>query len=274
MSDETSKILYVSSELVPYFSENPMSKYALEVPKMMQKNGYDVRIFMPRFGMINERRHQLHEVIRLSGMNLIINDIDQPLIIKVASVPGERLQVYFIDNDEFFKRKGVYADKKGTFFPDNDERSIFFAKGVLETVKKLNWKPDIIHIHGWMSALIPLYVKKYYNDDPFFQDSKIVVSLFDSPFQGSLNKEIINKLKFDGFQDEDIFHLVEPSFQNVSKQSIDYSDAVVKGNEILPDELIEYLTKDQKVILDYQPIDKIPESYLPFYEEELLMIKQ
>ncbi len=168
------KILFVSSELVPYLPENEVSLMSYETPKMVNSNGGQIRIFMPKYGNINERRHQLHEVIRLSGMNLVINDMDMPLIIKVASIPKERIQVYFIDNDEYFKRKATFTDKEGNLFPDNDQRAIFFAKGVMETVKKLNWSPDIIHVHGWMASLLPLYLKKYYADEPLFADSKIV----------------------------------------------------------------------------------------------------
>ena len=204
------RILYVSTELVPYTPENTLSETAVELPKLMHSKGNDVRIFMPRFGTINERRHQLHEVIRLSGMNMIINDMDQPLIIKVASLPNERLQVYFIDNEEYFKRKAIYADKSGEFFNDNDERSIFFVKGILETVKKLNWKPDVIHAQGWMSALMPLYLKKYYSDDAFFNEVKMVFSVFDKPFEGELNEQMVEKISFDGISKDDLKHLENP----------------------------------------------------------------
>ena len=159
------RILYVSSEVVPYLPETEIASTAFNVAKKAHSKGVQTRIFMPRFGVINERRHQLHEVIRLSGMNLIINDMDMPLIIKVASIPKERMQVYFIDNDEYFKRKAIFSDEDDQLFSDNDERAIFFAKGVVETVKKLNWAPDIIHVHGWMASLLPLYIKEYYKDD-------------------------------------------------------------------------------------------------------------
>jgi starch synthase len=152
---EDKRILYVSSEVVPYLAENEVSLMSYDVPKMINDQGGQIRIFMPRYGNINERRHQLHEVIRLSGMNLVVNDLDMPLIIKVASIPKERIQVYFIDNDEYFKRNATFTDEDGVLYPDNDERAIFFAKGVVETVKKLNWVPDIIHVHGWMASLLP-----------------------------------------------------------------------------------------------------------------------
>lgn len=263
------RILYVSSELVPYFPETPMSKTALEVPRAMNKAGSDVRIFMPRFGTINERRHQLHEVIRLSGMNLVINDMDQPLIIKVASLPNERMQVYFIDNDDYFNRKAVYSDKKDELFPDNDERAIFFAKGVLETVKKLNWKPDVIHVHGWMASLLPLYLKKYYQDDLFFKDAKVVTSIFEQHFEGVLNKEIKAKLEFDGLKAEDIAHMAEPNHENLIKQAIDYSDAIVNIDSV-SDEIKAYLEKKGIAVLEPKEDQKIVDTYTPFYKEEVL----
>ena len=154
------RILYVSSEVIPYLPETEIASMSFEVPQMVNSKGGQIRIFMPRYGNINERRHQLHEVIRLSGMNLVINDFDMPLIIKVASIPKERIQVYFIDNEEYFKRKATFTDEDGNLFADNDERAIFFAKGVVETVKKLNWAPDIIHVHGWLASLLPLYLKQ------------------------------------------------------------------------------------------------------------------
>ena len=166
------KILFVSSELVPYLPENEVSLMSYETPRMVNSKGGQIRIFMPKYGNINERRHQLHEVIRLSGMNLVINDMDMPLIIKVASIPKERIQVYFIDNDEYFKRKSTFSDENGNLFPDNDQRAIFFAKGVVETVKKLNWSPDIIHVHGWMASLLPLYLKNYMQMSLFLETVK------------------------------------------------------------------------------------------------------
>lgn len=264
------RILYVTTEMVPYFPENPMSSQALSLPKMMQSNGADVRIFMPRFGLINERRHQLHEVIRLSGMNMIINDIDQPLIIKVASVPNERMQVYFIDNEEYFKRKELYTTKEGQFSPDNDERSIFFAKGVLETVKKLNWKPDVVHIMGWMSGVVPLYLRKYYHDDPFFQDAKIVVSLYDNAFEGEMNADFVNKLAFDGVADDVKIYLEKPNHLGVIQSSLEYADALVKGEEKIPTDVEEYIKNKNLPLLDYQTGETAKEVYNQFYIEEVI----
>jgi len=267
---EGKRILYVTTEMIPYFPENPMSVQALKIPKAMSDCGADVRIFMPRFGTINERRHQLHEVIRLSGMNLIVNDMDQPLIIKVASVPHERLQVYFIDNEEYFKRKSVYSDKEGSFFEDNDERAIFFAKGVLETVKKLNWKPDVVHVMGWMSSMVPAYLKEYYADDSFFNEAKVVVSLFDNAFDGELNPEITHKLAFDGINGEVAKYLEKPDFSAITKSALKYADAAVKGEEIIPENIDHFLHSKNIPVMEYCPVEGISEAYNLFYAEELM----
>lgn len=264
------RILYVTTEMTPYFPESPMSSQSLGIPKAMSAKGADVRIFMPRFGTINERRHQLHEVIRLSGMNLIVNDMDQPLIIKVASVPGERIQVYFIDNDEYFKRKSVYVDKNGKLFDDNDERAIFFAKGVLETVKKLNWKPDVVHILGWMSSMIPAYLKEYYAEDSFFNDAKVVVSLFDNAFDGELNPGIAEKLAFDGINGKVAEFLEKPDFEALTRSALQYADAAIKGEEFIPENIDQYLKSGEIPVLEYCPTEVFGESYKLFYAEELM----
>ncbi|NKI26444.1 glycogen/starch synthase [Arenibacter sp. 6A1] len=264
------KILFVSSELVPYLPENEVSLMSYETPRMVNSNGGQIRIFMPRFGNINERRHQLHEVIRLSGMNLVINDMDMPLIIKVASIPRERIQVYFIDNEEYFKRKATFTDEDGKGFPDNDERAIFFAKGVVETVKKLNWSPDIIHVHGWMASLLPLYLKKFYADEPLFSESKIVLSVYGQGFEGSLNSDMIKKIAFDGVPEESIKSLEDPSYNNLLKVAVDFSDAVILAAEELPNELETHISEVQKPVLPYVPIQEFEEAYLNFYNTEVL----
>ena len=263
------KILYVSSEVVPYLPESEISSMSFEIPKMVNKQGGQIRIFMPRYGNINERRHQLHEVIRLSGLNLVINDLDMPLIIKVASIPKERIQVYFIDNEEYFKRKATLRDRDNKLFEDNDERAIFFAKGVFETIKRLNWPPDIIHIHGWMAALLPLYLKNIYKDEPIFQNSKIVTSLYGNEFDKTLNKDMMNKILFDEIDNSYISKLSKPTYENLMKVAIDSSDAVIKGSENISSEINEYLKKYKKPILDFQPIDSFAEPYMDFYNNLL-----
>ncbi len=264
------KILFVSSELVPYLPENEVSLMSYEAPRMVNSNGGQIRIFMPRYGNINERRHQLHEVIRLSGMNLVINDMDMPLIIKVASIPRERIQVYFIDNEEYFKRKATFTDENGILFPDNDERAIFFAKGVVETVKKLNWSPDIIHVHGWMASMLPLYLREYYADEPLFADSRIVTSVYGRSFEGSLNEEMSQKIIFDQIPSERVAVLNPPTYNNLLKVAIDYSDAVILAAEEIPAELREYIAKLEKPVLPFVPIQEFEEAYMNFYNTEVL----
>lgn len=264
------KVLVVSSEVVPYLPENELSKSSFEVAKMIHGKSGQIRIFMPRYGLINERRHQLHEVIRLSGMNLVINDMDMPLIIKVASIPKERMQVYFIDNDEYFKRKALFSDEDNNLFSDNDERAIFFAKGVVETVKKLNWSPDIIHVHGWMASLLPLYINEYYKNDPLFTNSKIVTSLYNNGFEGTLNKDFSNKIKFDNIDSSKIESISNPNYTNLLINAIENSDAVIKASEELPDDLLEYLKTSDKPVLDYFSADEFDSAYTEFYTNSVL----
>lgn len=264
------KILFVSSELVPYLPENEVSLMSYETPRMVNSNGGQIRIFMPRYGNINERRHQLHEVIRLSGMNLVINDMDMPLIIKVASIPRERIQVYFIDNDEYFKRKSTFTDAEGNLFPDNDQRAIFFAKGVVETVKKLNWSPDIIHVHGWMASLLPLYLKKYYADEPLFGDSKIVTSVYGKAFDGELDSEMMGKVVFDGIEEGEIAPLATPNYNNLLKVAVDFSDAVILASEDIPEDLQNHISNLEKPVLPYVSLQEFEEAYANFYNTEVL----
>ncbi len=264
------KILYVSSEVVPYLPETEISSMSFETPRMVNQQGGQIRIFMPRYGNINERRHQLHEVIRLSGINLVINDLDMPLIIKVASIPKERIQVYFIDNDEYFKRKATLTDEDGNLFPDNDERAIFFAKGVIETVKKLNWSPDIIHIHGWLAALLPLYLKQFYKNEPLFNESKIVTSVYNQSFDNNLNKDMINKIAFDNIEPKAIKVLEKPTYSNLMKVAIDHSDALIIGSEVIPAELETYLKDSKKPVLDFKEKDEFAEAYTEFYNTSVL----
>jgi starch synthase len=264
------RVLYVSSEVIPYLPETEISSMSFEAPKMVNNNGGQIRIFMPRYGNINERRHQLHEVIRLSGMNLVINDLDMPLIIKVASIPKERMQVYFIDNEDYFKRKATYADEEGNFFEDNDERAIFFAKGVIETVKKLNWSPDIIHVHGWLASFLPLYLRNYYGNESLFENSKIVTSVYNQGFSGMLNPEVANKIMFDAIDEEVLRPLASPTFENVMKIAIDNSDAVIIGSQDISEELETYIEGIDKPVLSYQHKEDVEREYLDFYQSKVL----
>ena len=260
------RVLFVSSEVVPYLPETELSSTAFNVAKNAHSKGVQTRIFMPRFGVINERRHQLHEVIRLSGMNLVVNDMDMPLIIKVASIPKERMQVYFIDNEEYFKRKAVFTDEDDDLFEDNDERAIFFAKGVVETVKKLNWAPDIIHVHGWMASLLPLYLKEFYNEEPLFTESKISTSLYDNPFEGNLDEALIEKLEYDKICDKKRATVKIPSFINILKSAIENSDGIIHGSETISEELSSFLEGKEIPVLEHQ-VENTKESYLNFYAD-------
>lgn len=264
------RVLCVSSEVVPYLPETEISSMSFEAPRVVNNNEGQIRIFMPRYGNINERRHQLHEVIRLSGMNLVINDMDMPLIIKVASIPKERMQVYFIENDEYFKRKATYTDEEGVPYPDNDERAIFFAKGVIETVKKLNWSPDIIHIHGWLASFLPLYLKHYYVTEPLFENSKIVTSVYDTGFEGSLDKKLIDKIAYDGIDKKKMDELKKPNYANVMKSAIKNSDAVIIGSEEIPEDLSEYLKTIDKPVLKFHNKENFSKAYLDFYAAKVL----
>jgi len=230
MSLKNAKVLTISQSIQP-FMDGPeeMAKVARQLPQGILECGNEIRVFMPKFGCINERRHQLHEVIRLSGMNLIINDTDHALLIKVASVPSARMQVYFIDNEEYFKRKADTHDAEGNFFPDNDERALFFGRGVLETVRKLGWVPDIIHCHGWMTAFVPLYVRHHFADDPHFENTKLVFSVYDQKPE-ALDKDLAKKLAMEGFDKELFKGLAKPTTDDLVKFGMGLSDAVVRSS--------------------------------------------
>ena len=233
---EKARILYISQHIVPFLPATQMSSVSRNLPQAVHEKGREIRVFTPRFGKINERRHQLHEVIRLSGMNLMIDDTDHPLVIKVASIPTARMQVYFIDNDEFFKRKAVLRDAKEKLFPDNDERTIFFARGVLETVKKLGWAPDIVHCHGWMTSIVPVYLKQMFAKDPYFAESKIITSIYDEGFEGSLDARMTEKMQQDGIESKSIECIDNPTFEALNALSIQHSDGLIVGSENLSPE--------------------------------------
>jgi starch synthase len=265
------KVLFISQEMTPYLATGrTISEVSRSLPQAVMDNGYEIRNFMPRFGCINERRHQLHEVIRLSGMNIVVNEMDQPLIIKVASIPSARTQVYFIDNEEYFKRKHTTQDDKGVCFSDNDERAIFFARGVFETVKKLGWSPDIIHCHGWMTSLIPVYLKNLYKEDPLFQHTKVVQSLYSTDvFSEPLDVNFPKKVLFENMNQA----LYEPSdtgYEAIIKESLRYTDAVVSGLEPISSSLLEAV--DNAVNVNHLRVTNaanLAESVMALYEEIL-----
>ena len=265
----TRRILYVCQEITPYLPENELSSLSLEMARQMQERGCEVRTFMPRYGCINERRNQLHEVIRLSGMNLIINDNDHQLIIKVASIPAARIQIYFIDNDDYFARKSIMADADGKQFDDNDDRSIFIARGGLETVKKLRWTPDVVHCHVWFSAIVPIYLRKVFYDDPVFRDVKIVLSLPDDRFEGTLSEDMRSKIEGEGIADENLEILDTPSYENLYRFVIDYADGVIATSNAADPALLEYAKSKGKRVLEFASPEQAEtfDNYKRFYEE-------
>lgn len=263
---EKTKVLFISQEITPYLPENAMSVIARNLPQGIQERGKEIRTFMPRFGSINERRNQLHEVIRLSGMNLIINDTDHPLIIKVASIQAARMQVYFIDNEDYFQRKNTIADDDGTEFDDNDERIIFFARGVLETTKKLRWAPDLVHCQGWFTALAPLLIKKTMHDDPFFSEAKVVYTVYDDAFSKTLDKKMKQKVKALGINEKEIKLLEDPSYVNLTKLAINMSDGVIQGSEQIHPEIAQYISESGKPFLGFQNEETYVDAYKDFYD--------
>jgi len=266
---ESRKVLFISQEITPYLAENRLSKIGRYLPQGIQERGKEIRTFMPRYGCINERRNQLHEVIRLSGMNLIIDDTDHPLIIKVASIQSARMQVYFIDNDDYFQRKHIISDASGREFEDNDERALFFARGVIETVKKLRWAPDIVHCHGWMTALVPVYLKNIYNDDPLIHNYKIIYSIYNNDFDTPFRSTFADKLRFDGIDGENLKMIKKPDFVNISKLAIKYSDGIIIGSEEINNDLTKYLEMVNKPLLKFQDESKYIDAYNDFYDKIL-----
>lgn len=262
------KILYITQEIVPYLPDSPIATNCRYLPQAIQEKGQEIRTFMPRFGNINERRNQLHEVIRLSGMNLIIDDTDHPLIIKVASIQSARMQIYFIDNDDYFKRKSTVIDDKGIEFADNDERSIFYVRGVLETIKKLRWIPDVIDCHGWMTALTGLYIKTAYADDPCFKNTKIVYSLYNDSFEKPFSTNFSEKLKFDGITDEDVSDLkTVVDYETLSNFAIKYADGIIQSEETVNTKVLSDAEKSGKKFLSYQgSVEESVDAINNFYE--------
>ena len=262
---KANKILFVTQEITPFVPESPMASIGLNLPQATQNLGKEIRIFTPKWGNINERRNQLHEVIRLSGMNLVVNDIDRPLIIKVASISSARMQVYFIDNEDYFHRKFVFTGEDGKFFEDNDERAIFFARGVLETVKKLRWKPDVIHCQGWISHVLPLYLKKVYKDDPIFTDCKVVLSLYDEISQETFAEDMKSKMVIPGVKNKDLDILKTANGINLAKLAIQNSDGIIMGSPQLCEELDQYVASSKLPVLPY--IDQSDSAYINEYNQ-------
>ena len=248
---EKPKILYVNQEMHPYTKESQLALIARHLPQFTQESQSDIRVFMPKYGNISERRNQLHEVIRLSGMNIVINDVDYPLIMKVASLPLTKMQIYFVDNEDFFGKKG-HLDKTGKPYDDTDTKLIFFARGVIETTIKLNWIPNLIHAKGWFSSLLPLYVRQFYKNNPVCKNLKVVISLHNETFKGKINKKLITKLKFDKIPTKDLNRYEETTYIDLMKAAIDLADGVIIAEEGVAPELIAHAKKTRTPMMPYK----------------------
>ena len=268
---ESPKILYVSQEIAPYLPDSPVSVLGRYLPQGILDAGKEIRTFMPRFGCVNERRNQLHEVIRLSGLNIVIDDVDHPLIIKVASIQAARMQIYFIDNDDFFTRKGTHVDvKSGEIYPDNDERSIFFARGVLETTKKLRWVPDIIHLQGWFTVMVAVFRRFLMQDDPYFQNAKIVLSLFDEEWEGQWS-DVQRELWVEGIDTKGIDSLDIHDYQSLMFAAIDLADGICIASDKVSQPLVDYARKSGKPVMDFPGSENFIPAYNDFYDKILAL---
>ena len=268
--DKKLRILYVTSEIDPFLKLSSAADLIRLLPQKLQEKGHEIRIFMPKFGVINERRNRLHEVVRLSGINIRVAGEEKPLTIKVASIPNAKLQVYFLDNEDYFKRKSVLTDPNDdSFHLDNDERSIFFCKGVIETVKKLGWPPDIIHCHDWMTSFIPLYLRTHYADDPMFKRTKTVFTVYDNGFESELANNYLDKVRVDGITDETLDNYTGNNYVGVVKGGIALSDVVTKGHPTIDAKLEEYIeqTQSKKIYFDTSDKDSYVEGYNQLYSE-------
>lgn len=260
------RILYVASEIDPFLQTSEVANFVRKLPQAMQERGMEIRILVPRFGIINERKNRLHEVVRLSGINISVGDEEKPLIIKVASIPNAKLQVYFIDNEDYFHRKSVFHDKENNFYEDNDERAIFFCKGVIETVRKLGWAPDIVHCNDWITSFIPLYLKTTYKNDPLFKNAKTVFSIYNNAFSHKFKSNLLDKVKMMDIEDNMLGNLKTADFEGFIKLGVEFSDAVIVAGENKKLEGLFKKIKEKKV----ETIDQnenYTESYYNLYNE-------
>ena len=265
MADSVKKVLFVNSEMVPYLPESPIGNLCRQLPQGIQERKKEIRAFMPKYGCINERKNQLHEVIRLSGMNIIISDVDRPLVIKVASISAARIQVYFIDNEDYFRRKQIFRDDDGSFFADNGERAIFYARGVLETVKKLRWTPDIIHCHGWISHVLPLYLKKAYKDDPVFSGAKVVLSLYDDTPAESFADGLAETILFGGIKPKDVPLPEKAGGMELARLAAQYSDGIILGSSDVDASLVDACREMGRPILPFDAQALADGTYMDQY---------
>lgn len=261
---EKKRLLLIAQELEPYTEGSEVSANVAKLPKLLADNGYEMRILMPRYGVVNERRHRLHEVVRLSGMNIIVDDDDYPLLIKVASLPNSRLQVYFLDNEDFFKRKSVFEDEDGKPHPDNAERAAFFCKGAIETVKKFGWAPDFVLCEGFLTSLIPLYLRTAYKTEPIFANSHIIYHAYDTPHERVSAEYFVKKAAINNISKKDMAHFLDGGMASMHKGAAHYADGVVVGSETL-DTSVEYLSvASSKPVLPWRSEEESPAALLEF----------
>jgi starch synthase len=264
MSSTKKRVLFVSSEMSPFLDESPLANIARMLPQALQERDNEIRVLVPRFGVINERRNRLHEVVRLSGINISIDDNDNPLVIKVASIPQTKMQVYFLDNEDYFHRKAIYRDDKGKFFEDNDERTIFFCKGVMETVKKLGWAPDIIHCQGWMTSLIPLYLKTIYKDEPVFRNAKVIYSVYTDNQKANLGKDFARKASLNELTENQMSSFDGGEISNLHMGAVKHSDALVTNGEDVHATYAVHMA--EKPVMRHTD-EGFEEQYVTFYDQ-------
>jgi starch synthase len=257
----------VASEINPFLQTSEVADFVRKLPQAMQERGMEIRILVPRFGLINERKNRLHEVVRLSGINIPVGDEEKPLVIKVASIPNAKLQVYFIDNEDYFQRKSVFHDKENNFYADNDERAIFFCKGVIETVKKLGWAPDIVHCNDWMTSLIPLYLKSTYKNDPLFKNTKSVFTVYDNAFNHVFSTDLLDKVKMMDIEDSMLQNLKSADYKGFIKLGMEFSDAVIKAEDNSTiNGMFEEMTENNRFEV-IEKDDDFTDSYYNLYNE-------
>ncbi len=257
------KILVVSHEMSPYTDLTSLSDVVRDLAVNLQKDGGEIRVFMPKFGMIKERKHRLHEVIRLSGLNITIGRENNPLIIKVASLQTAKIQVYFLDNSDFFQRKYYFADDKGKSLPDNDNRMIFFNKGVLELLFKLGWIPDLIHCHGWFSSLVPFYARTAFKNEPALKHSHIVYGYHHTDYEEQFKTGFVKKGHLTGGGNYPF--LDKPKISQLTKLGIDHADSVIVTSEHVPNEIMSNIKESKKTFLDGSKIEG-DELFLKYQE--------
>lgn len=245
------RILFVNQEIVPFSPENEMGTMGRYLPAKVQEMGREIRVFMPKFCDVNDRKHQLHEVIRLSGMNLIVNNCDRQLIIKVGSIPSARMQVYFIDNEEYIIKGDSMLNAKKQPLADTDERLLFFGRGTLEAVRKLAWQPHLINFSGWLSSMIPFYLRRINKENAFFSGTKMVITLMDDKFNGPIGGDLERKMKTDNATAKDLRLYGETNYLGLMKAAITYSHGVIIGSPKVHPELVAYAKENKRHVLDY-----------------------